>query len=412
MAEEIQEAVQIIRVMYEGIEIAVKLGSGGLTVAQEIVNSLVGLLEHEKLHGKTNVKKLLQKGGDLQVFQFNEADLKKVEKLLKKYGVLYSVLPDRNKIDGKREILFHSEAVPRVNMILQKLVYGRIGTYEEYAKGGVSGNEPDHIEAKEKVSIDLVEKVGALATKNKKISVDEMQSALQISKEEAEQVLEQLVAFDVLKASEEAGTYEAVMDKETFQKKMQAYKDMFQRAEEVEHAKNPNLIDITISNTLVADKRMDAIKTRVPGTWGDRVRYLWTAMEDMAVINDGKTFLSSLDPDKEYKLYDDNDKVVQKISGRDLYAQHYDPVAIAIRERYEKEQREEQKRRRQQEQKRGQGSGQRGGKNAGQRGSQSQQGQRQGVRQNGNTQGAKKKHPQNGQQGRPRSGASQGSRRR
>ena len=52
MAEEIQEAVQIIRVMYEGIEIAVKLGSGGLTVAQEIVNSLVGLLEHEKLHGK------------------------------------------------------------------------------------------------------------------------------------------------------------------------------------------------------------------------------------------------------------------------------------------------------------------------------------------------------------------------
>lgn len=411
MAEEIQEAVQIIRVMYEGIEIAVKLGSGGLTVAQEIVNSLVGLLEHEKLHGKTNVKKLLQKGGDLQVFQFNEADLKKVEKLLKKYGVLYSVLPDRNKIDGKREILFHSEAVPRVNMILQKLVYGRIGTYEEYAKGSEVGKEQGGTEQK-KVPLDLLEQAGVLATEKKKISVDEMQSALQISKEEAEQVLEQLVALDVLRVSEEAGTYEAVMDKETFQKKMQAYKDMFQRAEEVEHAKNPNLIDITISNTLVADKRMDAIKTRVPGTWGDRVRYLWTAMEDMAVINDGKTFLSSLDPDKEYKLYDDNDKVVQKISGWDLYAQHYDPVAIAIRERYEKEQREEQKRRRQQEQKRGQGSGQRGGQNAGQRGSQSQQGQRQGVRQNGNTQGAKKKHPQNGQQGRPRSGASQGSRRR
>ena len=101
MAEEIQEAVQIIRVMYEGVEIAVKLGSGGLSVAQEIVNSLVGLLEHEKLHGKTNVKKLLQKGGDLQVFQFNEEDFKKVKKLLNKYGVLYSVLPDLKKEEKK-----------------------------------------------------------------------------------------------------------------------------------------------------------------------------------------------------------------------------------------------------------------------------------------------------------------------
>ena len=342
MAEEIQEAVQIIRVMYEGIEIAVKLGSGGLTVAQEIVNSLVGLLEHEKLHGKTNVKKLLQKGGDLQVFQFNEEDFKKVKKLLNKYGVLYSVLPDLKKEDGKMEILFHSEAVPRINAIAQRLVYGRIGTYEEYAKGSEVGKEHPGTEQK-KIPLDLLERTGVLATEKKKIRVDEVQSVLKISKEEAEQVLEQLVALEVLKASEEAGTYEAVMDKEAFQKKMQAYKEMFQRAEEVEHAKNPNLIDITISNTLVADKRKDAIKTRVPGTWGDKVRYLWTGIEDMAEINDGKTFLSTLDPEKEYKLYDEDDKVVQTISGQELYDGHYDPVAIAIRERYEKEQREAQK---------------------------------------------------------------------
>ena len=411
MAEEIQEAVQIIRVMYEGIEIAVKLGSGGLSAAQQIVNSLVGLLEHEKLHGKTNVRKLLQKGGDLQVFQFNEEDFKKVQKLLKKYGVLYSVLPDLKKEDGKMEILFHSEAVPRINAIAQKLVYGRIGTYEEYAKGSEVGKEQSRTEQK-KVPIDLLEQAGVLATEKKKLRVDEMQEALQISKEEAEQVLEQLVALDVLKASEEGGTYETVMDKEAFQKKMQGYRVMFQRAEEVEHAKNPNLIDITISNTLVADKRKDAIKTRVPGTWGDRVRYLWTGIEDMAEINDGKTFLSTLDPEKEYKLYDDDDKVVQTISGQELYNAHYDPVAIAIRERYEKEQREEQKRQRQQEQKRGQGSGQRNGQHAEQHSRQSQQGQRQGGKPNGNTQGAKKKHPQNGQQGRTRSGTSQGSRRR
>ena len=59
MAEEIMEAVQIIRVAYEGIEIAMRIGSGGLNAAQRAVEALVGLLEYEKTMGKTNMKKLL-----------------------------------------------------------------------------------------------------------------------------------------------------------------------------------------------------------------------------------------------------------------------------------------------------------------------------------------------------------------
>lgn len=36
MAEEIQEAVQIIRVAYDGIEIAMKVGSGGIAAMQKL----------------------------------------------------------------------------------------------------------------------------------------------------------------------------------------------------------------------------------------------------------------------------------------------------------------------------------------------------------------------------------------
>ena len=46
------------------------------------------------------MRKLLLKGGDLQVLQFNTEDMKKVEKMAKKYGILYSVLPDCNRKDG------------------------------------------------------------------------------------------------------------------------------------------------------------------------------------------------------------------------------------------------------------------------------------------------------------------------
>ena len=78
MAEEIMEAVQIIRVAYEGIEIAIRIGSGGLNAAQRVVEALIGLFEYEKTMGKTNMKNLLMKGGDLQVFQAGRKDAEKV----------------------------------------------------------------------------------------------------------------------------------------------------------------------------------------------------------------------------------------------------------------------------------------------------------------------------------------------
>ena len=62
--------------------------------------------------------RLLAPGLKLQV-QFNTEDMKKVEKMAKKYGILYSVLPDCNRKDGLSEVIFHSEAVPRVNMMAQ-----------------------------------------------------------------------------------------------------------------------------------------------------------------------------------------------------------------------------------------------------------------------------------------------------
>ena len=136
MAEEIQEAVQIIRVAYDGIEIAMKVGSGGIAAMQKAIDFLKGMLDYEKSLGKTSMRKLLLKGGDLQVLQFNTQDMKKVEKMAKKYGILYSVLPDCNKKDGMSEIIFHTEAVPRVNMMIQKLKFGKIATFDDYLKNG------------------------------------------------------------------------------------------------------------------------------------------------------------------------------------------------------------------------------------------------------------------------------------
>ena len=60
---EIADAVQIIRVSFEGMEIAMKVGSGSLRAMQNAAKFLYGMLGFEKQMGRTNMKKLLMRAG-------------------------------------------------------------------------------------------------------------------------------------------------------------------------------------------------------------------------------------------------------------------------------------------------------------------------------------------------------------
>ena len=355
MAEEIMEAVQIIRVAYEGIEIVMRIGSGGLAAAQKAVEGLIGLLEHEKTMGKTKMKKLLMKGGDLQVFQFKTEEAKEVKKLLKKYGVLYSELPDINKGDGMSEIIFHAEAVPRINMILKKLTHGKVGSFEDSVQGGdgknydklmkflkgqKTGNALSHTEEEllaEEALDSLIHKVGVFATEKQEISVEEVKKEFSIKETEAMETLKQLESMGALsaKSKRKKGVYEVKMDKEAFQKKLLSYVELCERARMAEVAQKSHLLDITISDTMIAEITKEQVKTRVPGTFGESSRYLVTDTKNILEIHGGKTLLTFLDPEESYDLFDEKGTVVEVKKGKELYDKHYDKVEASVRAHYE-----------------------------------------------------------------------------
>lgn len=351
MAEEIQEAVQIIRVGYDGIEIAMKVCGGTIEEMKKAIDFLIAVMDHEKTMGKTDMRRLLMKGGDLQVFQFPTEDMKKVEKMAKKYGLLYSVLPDINKKDGMSEIIFHTEAVPRVNMMIQKLKSGRIATFDDYLKNGdekemdkvlsflkgqKKGNENLHTEeaARAGEALDgLIEKVGSYAMEKKSISVEEVKENFSLENEQAEKVVGQLERIGVL-SKEEGGQHRVIMDKDMFLNRMKGYRELAQRMQAVAVAQNPDLTDITITKKLITDENDHAIKTRIPGTWGENARYVWINKDKAMEIHDGKTILTFLDRNKEYKIYSADNRVVGTMKGKDLYEGHYDRVSAEVRKRY------------------------------------------------------------------------------
>lgn len=353
MAEEIQEAVQIIRVAYDGIEIVLKVGSGGLSAVQKVAQVLKGLLDYEKSLGKTSMRKLLMRGGDLQVFQFKTEDMNKVQKMAKKYGVLYSVLPNINKSDGMSEIIFHTEAVPRVNMMIQKLKFGRIATFDDYLRNGDEkelgrlmeflrnqkrGNELTHTDGISQANAlmdGLIEKVGLYAMEKQSISVEGIKEDFSIGEDKAENIVKQLETMGVLSKKDEQGQHKVVMEKDAFLNRIRRYQELADRMKAISSSKNLNLSDITVSKTLIADENDHAVKTRVPGTWGENVRYVWLKKENIMDIHNGKTMLTFIDEEKDYKLYDKANRVVETKRGTELYS-HYDEVEHTVRERYEK----------------------------------------------------------------------------
>lgn len=352
MAEEIQEAVQIIRVAYDGVEIAMKVGNGGIQAMKKVLDVLTGLLDYEKSLGKTSMRKLLVKGGDLQVLQFDTKDIKRVEKMAKKYGILYSVLPDLNTKDGLSEIIFHTEAVPRVNMMLQKLKSGRIATFDDYLKDGDEkqlgklmdflknqklGNNKIHTDdgAKLNSTMDgLIEKVGLFAMEKQSVSVDSIKENFSVEHEQAKHIIKQLETMGVLGSKNAAGEHTVIMDKEAFLNRVRGYQSLAERMRAISASKHMNLSDITISKNLIVEENEHAIKTRVPGTWGDKVRFVWMDKENTMDIHNGKTILTFIDSNKTYKMYDANNQIVERKQGEQLYS-HYDKIKSKVRENYE-----------------------------------------------------------------------------
>ena len=285
MSDEISQAIQIIRLEFDGLRFGMDVTGGTVKQAKNLAVFIYALLTREKLQGKTSLKKMLSKDGSLQVLKIREEDMKKFKKIAKKYGILYSKLPDINKSDGMTEVLFHTEATPRINTLIEKLGNGSIENLMDYVRNGKDGDF-------EKV-VDYLKKENILK--------DTPSEVEQERKEQLDRYADEL-------------KYNAMIN-------------------------DPSRVDITISRKLYEEENLTSIKTRVPNTYGDNVRYLWIDKSDVVSINGGKTFFAYLNKDKEYELVDRDGQIAEKLTGQNLQKQHYDNVDVNVKHRALQEQR-------------------------------------------------------------------------
>lgn len=119
MSTQAEAADQVVKIMLEGSEHAIKIAGAG---AKQIAILLYALLKDQKrTKGKTRLSNMLRSGKELRIFPIKADDLKKFCKEAKKYGVLYCALRQKKAKDGVVDVMARAEDASKINRIFERL---------------------------------------------------------------------------------------------------------------------------------------------------------------------------------------------------------------------------------------------------------------------------------------------------
>lgn len=123
-------ADQMVRMTLQGIEVAgnLALKAGGMASKSLAATLYAILTDKKKVKGKTRLESLLRSGKELKVFAIRHSDLKIFCEEAKRYGVLYSVLKEKNNTDGICDIMVRTEDAAKISRIVEKFELATIDT--------------------------------------------------------------------------------------------------------------------------------------------------------------------------------------------------------------------------------------------------------------------------------------------
>lgn len=122
MSQSGDAAEQVVRLSLEGVEAVAKIsGKGAMELAKLL---LAEAKKPQRTKGRASLMTLLKQKKPIKVFEIDDKSLKKFCQEAKKYGVMYHVLKDRTKNDGKCDIMVKAEDVSKINRIFERFHLG------------------------------------------------------------------------------------------------------------------------------------------------------------------------------------------------------------------------------------------------------------------------------------------------
>ena len=150
-----EAAEQVMRMSLEGAEILIKLTGSGAKNAAVLLYSIYK--EQNKTRGKERLTNMLRSGKPLKVYTFKRDNLEKFKEVAKEYGILYTVLKEKEDKDGVFDVLVRADDDSKLARVIERFKFSGVDTAEvrtsmqkeKAEKGEVTPTAPDKEESKE-----------------------------------------------------------------------------------------------------------------------------------------------------------------------------------------------------------------------------------------------------------------------
>ena len=183
-------AEQVVRMSLNGAEVALKVsGKGAKAVSVLLFKALKSSAQQKrKTKGSLRLNNLVRSGKKLSVVEVSDNSLKDFCSAAKKYGILYTVLKDRNANDGKTEIMYKTEDEEKIRRIFNKIGLFTVDMAEvkENVEKDMAGQPaPERTGRSEKEADDFVDKMMEKANPTKEAGQNENPSQSRAGEPEA-----------------------------------------------------------------------------------------------------------------------------------------------------------------------------------------------------------------------------------
>ena len=121
-----EAADQVMRMMLNGAEVLVKLSGSGAKNAAVLLYSIAR--EQKKTKGAARLESMLRSGKPLKVYTFRDSDLPKFKEVAKQYGILYTVLKEKDKTGGVFDVRVRAEDESKLARITERFNLARVNT--------------------------------------------------------------------------------------------------------------------------------------------------------------------------------------------------------------------------------------------------------------------------------------------
>ena len=121
-----ESAEQLMRMMLNGSEVLIRLtGSGAKNVAVLLYSVL---REQKKTKGATRLSNMLRSGKKLRVYTFRDKDLPKFKEVAKQYGILYTILKEKDHTGGVFDVLVRAEDEHKLARVMERFKFSSVDT--------------------------------------------------------------------------------------------------------------------------------------------------------------------------------------------------------------------------------------------------------------------------------------------